>query len=246
MQNMFLLLSVFVLASCGIEVPEEDPGSNIGQVWEASESANFSDEEVEALKSICTVLEDKENYYKRIIVNSTRELKYKLKETKCGAEKAVEKTFKASVVDSLGKLSLSSTEANSFKDILMKDSREMSELCDESVKVDTPISGLPVAESVVATSRIVQTGSSALRYFIYDNTSNNCKAESDEVCMYIEVGNKLTNGSYKTTDIHAFKISLNSSNNFRGVVMERAFLSSDACDGSDEKYTKEQFYMGYN
>ncbi|MFT6630185.1 MAG: hypothetical protein ACJAS4_000119 [Bacteriovoracaceae bacterium] len=254
MQNIFLIISIFILASCGIEPTEDDVGSNIGEIWEASESNKLSESEVKTLKNICAVLEDKENYYKRTIINSARTLKYSLKETACGAAKATEKSFTSSIVESFGKLALNTSESIAFKNIILKDSKEMASFCDstsdtEDTETGTgtgPVDDISSEQPDDSVSRVVKTGTTALRYYFYDKKSKNCQVDGDEVCMYIEVGHKLNNGSFKTKDINAFKISLNSSNNFRGVVLERALISSDLCDDSEERYLKEQFYMGFN
>ena len=240
------------MASCGIEPVEDDVGSNIGEVWEASEANNLSESEVKTLNNICVVLEDKENYYKRTVINSARTLKYNLKETACGAAKATEKAFTSSVVESFGKLALITSESIAFKNIILKDSKEMASFCDTPNNTDDtgpgtgPVDDISSEQTDDGVSRVVKTGTTALRYYFYDKKSKNCQVDGDEVCMYIEVGYKLDNGSFKTKDINAFKISLNSSNNFRGVVLERALISSELCDESEERYLKEQFYMGFN
>lgn len=254
MKLSLLLFLNLILISCGLEVTEPDPATRIGEIWEVSDSDKLSQNEIKTLENICLVLKDKENHYKRTVVHSTRQLKYDLKETACGESKPTSKSFKATVQESFGKLSLNTTEGKSFNSILLADSKEMSDLCESEFEDSTgsshPGVALPVGDSArnekSGLPRAIKTGSTALRYYFYNKSSSKCQIDGDEVCMYIEVGYKTSTGAYKTKDINAFKISLNTSNNFRGLVLERALVSSDVCSGEDETYLKEQFYMGYN
>jgi hypothetical protein len=71
MKNLFLLLSVTLLISCGEEFDPQMEGAELGQMMTAGELGDFDAKQASDIKAICEKLQYKKDYLVNEVLNST-------------------------------------------------------------------------------------------------------------------------------------------------------------------------------
>lgn len=233
MKKIISFCLIFFTFSCGTNQSAKDPLIKLGASFSITElDEKLTEDEVQTVSEICKAVEDKENYFNKLYLNEPIKLKYLLQEKKCHETKSDEKFIMASVEKNNSQLELVANSLSLMKDLLMPYSVMVKNLC-SNLKNKMNYRNIRIENEIYS-------------YSFFSEKSNQCQIDGDEVCMYIEKSKQVDKLTYRIYQIEAYKVSLNASQNFRGMILERAKVDKESCTNEGEVHSKEQFFMGHH
>ena len=231
MKIFSLLLFSALIASCG-EIPVEPEGieDRIGQNLTADPNDKLSSEEVSNLTKICNAIADKEFIYEdRVRTSTPVEINSKVFVKGCEDEEfAQENSTTATLGDSNGDLVFTPKDSsnNFYKNVLVKDSKQLEGLCDDDADVSTD------------TQRYSLSGSYGTWVQVLNNRSGACgermEGESEPnsgstLCYIVTTAQKNDNNPrYIIRNVELFEVDI-STGTSRGLVSKRSYATSIGC-----------------
>ncbi len=225
--SIFLLLSILILSSCGVELETEQGSSQIGKIKSVKTDDYFTDEEVKIVKTFCTELKSKEAVLNNYVANTSETFKFNIKQSDCDDKLILDKKSIEAFVETNGtnyNLSpVNSSEKLLFTDILTEKSSDLKDICSKTFEDKT----LRYIESA--------------NYVTWLYFTKKCTPSGKDICIEILNANKFT--STKNPKVYQqdlIRVDQNSDNSKRAFVSERLRRSATFCSDDDEFKTSEQ------
>lgn len=232
-----LILIALMLVSCGEQVvPQEGIDTRIGLTLTADPDDTMSAREVTNLSNICNAITDKEFLFEdRINTNQTVEQTSQVYSRACGQEEfglegSVTSTLAESSNGDLVFNAPSGSASSYYKNVLMKSSKQLNDLCDDDADVTTE------------TVRYSISGSYGVWVQVLGNREGACGERMDgenepdsgtTFCYVVTTAQRSSSDSaYTIRSVELFEVNVEDGTQ-RGHVVKRSYATSSGCAADD-------------
>lgn len=225
MRNKIKIISLFVLLSCGQEVPRADQSfSNLGNILTISESDVLTSTEKSYLTTVCNSLSSKGNYLSNYIINNDFIVNINQSSSVCSATATKsDGEFKIESGNS-SSLQFTSESANPlFKYVETANNGALSDFCKQ-------LSGDEV-------KRFNLSGGIYKVLNIFNTRNSSCSGDSDTICAFVQYAFQTSDGKYKVEQIVKLNIDNNSNSTPRGIVERKEVV--EVCSNDNEETSRK-------